>query len=196
MNDIGATCQVFINTLFMQLHGFRFICLLQPRFLTMVDSRVVTLDLITHFITIQLFLRDESRKIYTETFDLFRTNLGQYSIILRLPWFRKHLPHIQFDKNTITFNSFHSLEYCSLSHQAVSISSFNTLFDHLLHLSTLSNPAMNFSNADDFAPNPHLRLLSYHRYCPFFSPYQAVNIFNIDKPNNCRSCSTSLSTSS
>ena len=76
MNDIGATGQAFINTSFAQLHGFRFICLLQPRNLTIVDGRVVTLGLITHFVTIQLSLTDESGRVYTKTLDLFSTKLG------------------------------------------------------------------------------------------------------------------------
>ena len=109
MNDIGATGQAFIDTLFAQLHSFRFICLLQPKTLTVVDSRIVTSGLITHFVTTQLFLRDESGRVHIETFDLFFTKLGQYSIILGVTWFRKHLPHIRFDKNTVTFNSPHCL---------------------------------------------------------------------------------------
>ena len=109
MNDIGATGQAFIDTLFAQLHGFRFICLLQPRTLTVVDGRVVTLGPITHFVTTQLSLTDESGRVYTENLDLFPTKLGQYPIILGLLWFTKHLPHIRFDKNTVTFDSFHCL---------------------------------------------------------------------------------------
>ena len=91
MNDNDATGQAFIDISFAQLYGFRFIWLLQPRFFTVVDNRVVTSDLITHFVTTQLTLRDKSGRIYTETLDLFPTKLGQYLIILRLPWFKKHL---------------------------------------------------------------------------------------------------------
>ena len=55
---------------------------------------------------------------------------------------------------------------------------------------------MNISSADDFAPDPRSRLLSYHRCRPRSSPHQAVNVSSIDKPTDCRSCSTSVSTSS
>ena len=48
MNDIGATSQAFIDTLFAQLYGFRFIYLLQPKILTVVDSKVITSDPIIH----------------------------------------------------------------------------------------------------------------------------------------------------
>ena len=75
MNNISATGQAFIDILFAQLHGFRFICLLQPRTLTVVDSRVVTLGPITHFVTTQLFLKDKSRRILTETLNLFPIKL-------------------------------------------------------------------------------------------------------------------------
>ena len=109
MNDIGATGQAFIDILFEQLHDFRFIHLLQPRTLTVVDNRVVTLSPITHFVTTQLFLKDKSRRVHIETLDLFPIKLGQYFITLRLPWFKKHSPHIWFGKNTITFNSSHCL---------------------------------------------------------------------------------------
>ena len=196
MNDIGATGQVFINTSFAQLHGFRFICLLQPRTLTIVDGRVVTLGPITHFVTTQLFLTDESGKIYTETLDLFPTKLGQYFIIFGLPWFRKHLLHIQFDKNIVIFDSPYCLQYCLPSHQAVTVFGLDIPFDNPLRLPTLSDQATNVSSIDDFAPNPCSRLLSYHRCCPHLSPHRAMNVSSIDKPINYHSCSTSLSTSS
>ena len=76
MNDIGATGQAFIDTLFAQFHGFRFIRLLQPRTLTVVDGKVVISGLITHFVTTQLSLIDESGRVYTETLNLFPTKLG------------------------------------------------------------------------------------------------------------------------
>ena len=196
MNDIGTIGQAFINILFTQLHGFGFICLLQPRSLTVVEDRIVTLDPITHFVTTELFLRDKWGKVHIKTLDLFPTKLGQYSIILGLLWFKKHLTHIQFDNNTVTFNFPHCLQYYSPSYQAVTISGFNTSFDHPLCLSTLSDQAVNLSNADDFAPNPPFRSLSYYRCGPCWSPHQAVNISSIDKPNNRCSHSTSSSMSS
>ena len=195
MNDIGATGQAFINTSFAQLHDFRFICLLQSRSLTVFDNRVVTFDPITYFVTTQLFLRDESERVYTETLDLFSTKLGQYPIILGLPWFRKHLPHIQFNKNSITFDSSHCLQHCSPSYQAITISGFNTPFDYLPCLSTLSDHTMNVSSADDFAPNSHCRLLLYYHYCLRHLLHSTVNVSSINKLTNRRFCSTSSSTS-
>ena len=194
MNDIGATSQAFINTSFAQLHVFRFIRLLQPRTLTVVDGRLVTSSPIIYFVTIQLSLRDESERIHTETLDLFPTKLGQYLIILGLYWFRKYLPHIQFDKNTVTFDSPHCQQHYLPFHQAVTVSGLDKPFDHLLCLPTLSEQAVNVSSADDFAPDLRSRLLLYHYCRPHSSPYQAVNVSMIDKPTNRRSCSTSSQT--
>ena len=196
MNDIGATGQAFIDTLFAQLHGFRFIRLLQRRTLTGVDDRIVTSGPITHFVTTQLFLINKSGRIHTKTLDLFLTKLGQYPIILGLLWFRKYLPHIWFDKNIVIFDSLHYLQHCSLSHQAITVSGLDTSFDNCLHLPTLSDQAMNVSNADDFVLNLRPRSLSYHCCHLRLSPHETVNVFSIDKPIDRRSCSMSSSTSS
>ena len=119
----------------------------------------------------QLFLRDESEKIHTKTLDLFPIKLGQYSIILGLVWFRKHLPHIQFDKNIVTFNSPHYLQHCSPFHQAVTVFGLNTPFNHPAYLLTLSDQAINVSHADDFTPDLRSRLLSYYHCRPRFSSH-------------------------
>ena len=171
MNDIGATGQAFIDTLFAQLHGFKFICLLQLRTLTVVDNKVVTLGPITYFVTTQLSLKDESGRVYTKTLDLFPTKLGQYFIILRLLWFRKHLPHIWFDKNIVNFDSPHCLQHCSLSHQAMTVFNLDTPFDNSPRLSILSDQTLNVSSTNDFASDPCFRLLSYHRCHPCLSPH-------------------------
>lgn len=159
MNVIGTTGQAFLDTLFLQLHNFRFINLLQPRSLTVVDGRVINLGLIIYFVTTQLFLKDELGRIHAEIFNLFSTKLSQYLIILELPWFRKYLPYAQFDKNTVTFDSPHYLQYCSPSHQSVTISGLNIPFDHSPCLPSLFYQTENLSNTDDFASDPHFCLL-------------------------------------
>ena len=70
---------------------------------------MITSDPITHFVTTQLSLTDESGRVHIETLDLFPTKLGQYLIILGSLWFREHLPYIRLDKNTVTFNFSHYL---------------------------------------------------------------------------------------
>ena len=106
------------------------------------------------------------------------------------------MPHIRFDKTTVTFDSPHYLQYCSSSHQAVTVSGLDTPFDNPPRLPTLSDQAVNVSSADDFAPDPRFCLLSYHRCRPRPLTHQAVNVSSIDKPSNRCSCSTSSSMSS
>ena len=106
------------------------------------------------------------------------------------------MPHIRFDKNTVTFDSSHCLQHCSSSHQPVTVSGLNTSFNNPPRLPTLSDQTVNVSSADDFAPDPRPRLLSYHRCRPCPSPHQAVSVSSINKPTNRCSRSTSLSTSS
>lgn len=76
MNEINATGQAFFDILFAQLHGFRFICLLQPKFFIVIDGMLVILSFITYFIITQLSLKDYLGKIYIEILDLFPTKLG------------------------------------------------------------------------------------------------------------------------
>ena len=140
-------------------------------------------------------MRDKSGRIHTKTLDLFPTKLGQYLIILRLLWFRKYSLHIQFDKNTVTFNFLHYLQYCSPSHQGVTISGLNTLLDHPPHLPTLSDQAVIVSSAKILTPNLYFCLWSYYCYWSYPSPHQTVNVFSIDKSTNRHSRSTSSSTS-
>ena len=78
----------------------------------------------------------------------------------------------------------------------MSVSGLDTPFDNPPRLPTLSDQTVNVSSADDFAPDPRPRSLSYHRCRPRSSPHQAVNVSSIDKPTDRRSCSTSSSTSS
>ena len=77
----------------------------------------------------------------------------------------------------------------------MTVSGLDTSFDHSSCLPTLSDQAVNIFSADDFAPNPRSRLLSYHYCCPCLSPHQAMNISMINKSTDRRSCSTSSQTS-
>ena len=151
-------------------------CLLQPRTLTVVDGKDVDLGPITYFIITQLSLRDELGEVHTKTLDLFPTKLDQYPIILGLPWFKKHSPHIWLDKIIITFNSSHCLQHCLRSHQTMTVSSLDTPFDHLPCLPILSDQALNISSANNLAPNFCFHSLSYHRYCFYPSPHQCQDL--------------------
>ena len=75
----------------------------------------------------------------------------------------------------------------------MTVSGLDTPFDNHPRLPTLFNQAVNVFSADDFAPNIHPHVLSYHRCCSCPSPHQAVNVFSIDKPTDRCFYSTSSS---
>ena len=68
---------------------------------------------------------------HTELLNLFVTTLGQYPVVLGLPWLRKHDPHIRFKENTLTFDFEHCLDHCISTRQAVTIHGADVTFDTL-----------------------------------------------------------------
>ena len=127
MADCGATA-LFINSTFAQLQRLKFIPMQHLCDLTVADSRTVSSGTITHIVQIESF----ALEAYTKSIELFVTILGQYLVVLGLPWLRKHNPRIRFKDNTITFDSEHCLEHCITStHQATTICSADTVFDTL-----------------------------------------------------------------
>ena len=125
MADCGATAS-FIDFLFAQLHGLEFSPLQHPRDLTVGDGRTVSSGAITHTVSIFFTLGT-----HVEALELFVTTLGQYPVVLGLPWLRKHDPHIRFKNNTITFDSQHCLDHCISTHQAMTIHDVDNTFDTL-----------------------------------------------------------------
>ena len=127
MADCGATAS-FIDFSFAQLHGLKFTPLQHPCDLTVADGRLVSSRAITHIVQISLTF-----ETHTEILDLFVTTLGQYPVVLGLPWLRKHDPHIRFKENTVTFDSEHCLQHCISLHQAVKIHGVDTSTFDTLH---------------------------------------------------------------
>ena len=125
MVDCGATAS-FIDSSFAQLHGLTFTPLQHPRDLTVADGRSVSSRAITHTVQISFAIGLHSKVLH-----LFATTLGQYPVVLGLPWLRNHDPHICFGENTITFDSRHCLDHCVSTHQAVKIYGIDTTFDTL-----------------------------------------------------------------
>ena len=164
MNDIGASGQAFMDISFAQLHGYKFIRLQQPRSLVVADGRDVASGPITHFITTPFTIKDKSGNVHTETLDMFVTKLGQYPIILGIPWFRKHSPHIRFDQNTVTFDSSFCLQNCCPTGQAVTVDGAESQFDFPPRYPTPSRQAVDLSSADEFVPDLRSRSSSYHRF--------------------------------
>ena len=125
MADCGTTAS-FIDSLFAQLHRLKFISMQHPCDLTVADGRIISSRTITHTVRIALTL-----EAHREVLELYITTLGQYPVVLGLPWLQKHDPRICFSENTITFNSKHCLDYCIITHQAMTIRGADTVFDAL-----------------------------------------------------------------
>ena len=80
MVDCGATAS-FVDSSFAQLHGLKFIPMQHPRDLTVADGRIVSSGAITHTVRIAFALG-----AHREVIKLFVTRLGQYPVVLGLPW--------------------------------------------------------------------------------------------------------------
>ena len=94
MADYGATAS-FIDSLFAQLHGLKFSPLQHPQDLTVADGRSVSSGAITHTVTVQIcFALGAHIKAHTKVLKLFIATLGQYPVVLGLPWLQKHDPRI------------------------------------------------------------------------------------------------------
>ena len=135
MANCGATAS-FIDSSFAQLHGLKFSPLQHPQDLTVADSRTIYSGSITHTVRIAFALGATHR----EVLELFVTILGQYPVVLGLPWLRKHDPRIHFKHNTVTFDSKHCLEHCITTHQAMTIHGVDYVFDTLHKHETPQTP--------------------------------------------------------
>ena len=127
MADCGATAS-FIDFLFAQLHGLNFSPLQHSQDLTVADGRSVSSGAITHTVTVQISF---ALGAHTEALELFVTTLGQYPVVLGLPWLQKYDSRICFSENTVTFDSKRCLDHCISTHQAMIIRGADNTFDTL-----------------------------------------------------------------
>lgn len=94
-NDIG-----FIDTNFAQKHNLDFIPLTTPRVLRVVDGRKSSSGMVTHTVTVTLTIEN-----HHEIVKLFVTKLGQYPLILGYSWLSRHNPSINWQTNSVIFDS-------------------------------------------------------------------------------------------
>ena len=90
--------------------------LCQPYTVTVVDGRVTSSDVITHFVCVLLVIDN-----HIETTDMFVTKLGHYPVILGIPWLRLHDPHVHWKANTLTFNSTYCLSHCLTASKSTTV---------------------------------------------------------------------------
>ena len=80
MADCGAPAS-FIDFLFAQLHRLTFVLMQHFCDLIVADYRIVSSGAIMHTVRIAIAL-----KAHCEVIKLFVTRLGQYPVVLGLPW--------------------------------------------------------------------------------------------------------------
>ena len=89
MINCDAFRKAFIDFSFAQFHKIPLLPLHQPCTVTVVDGRVTSSEVITHFVRVPLVIDN-----HIEITDMFIIKLGHYLIILGIPWLRSHDPHI------------------------------------------------------------------------------------------------------
>ena len=66
---------------------------------------------------------------HKEKIPLFVTKLGHYSIVLGLPWLRRHHVNIHFSRNTVMFDSDYCLQHYCENGNATSITGISIPLD-------------------------------------------------------------------
>ena len=73
---------------------------------------------ITHMALVKLAIEDHVEDLWC-----LITALGQFDVILGMPWLEQHDPYISFKNRTITLNSDHCMSHCLLHNKPVTIQS-------------------------------------------------------------------------
>ena len=98
MIDTGATGFAFIDENFVCQHKFPCYRLNPPRDLEVIDGRPIESSQITHPTKISCQIQD-----LTEMLPAFITKLGHFSLLLGIPWLRKHAIVTDFVSNSVQF---------------------------------------------------------------------------------------------
>ncbi|KAE8222388.1 hypothetical protein CF319_g4403 [Tilletia indica] len=106
MIDSGATAS-FLDLSFAQEHKLPSSQLPEPLPLNVIDGRPISSGPVTHSSHVPL-----SIDTHQETVQLHLTTLDRYPIVLGIPWLRKHNPHIDWSRNSVTFSSSLCLKSC------------------------------------------------------------------------------------
>jgi transposase InsO family protein len=107
--DCGATGYAFIDEDFARRNNLPQFKLKTPRSLHVIDGRPAASGDITHITKTRLSIRQHQEEI-----PMFLTKLGQYPIVLGIPWLRKHDVSLRFASNQITFDSDYCLRHCTI----------------------------------------------------------------------------------
>ena len=103
----GIGGDLFADIPFCANYNFQLDRLAQPRTLRVVDGRSSEAGAVTHTATFNLNINGHQEQITA-----FVTKLGQYDLILGLPWLRKHDPHISWSENFLSFDKSYCRTHC------------------------------------------------------------------------------------
>jgi len=98
MIDTGAMGFAFIDENFVCQHNFPCYRLNPPRDLEVIDGRPIESSQITHPTKISCQIQD-----HTEMLPAFITKLGHFSLVLGIPWLRRHAIVTDFVSNSVRF---------------------------------------------------------------------------------------------
>ena len=105
--DCGATGYAFIDEHSASRHNFPLFKLSSSRNLRVIDGRPIASGAITHITKLKLRIREHREEI-----PLFVTRLGQYPLILGIPWMRRPDVSLRFASNQVVFDSNYCLQHC------------------------------------------------------------------------------------
>ena len=159
MIDCNAFRKAFIDSSFVQFHKIPLLPLHQPRTVTVVDGRVTSSGVITHFVRVPLIIDN-----HIEITDMFIIKLSHYSVILRIPWLRSHDSHIHWKANTLIFNSSHCLSHCLTASRSIIIYELSVISEFLLPYACLSARVPLSSSLDTKIPEGSPQITSFNAH--------------------------------
>ncbi|CUS15400.1 unnamed protein product, partial [Tuber aestivum] len=98
--DTGTSGFAFIDSEFASRNNFPLIPPRIPRHLDVIDGCPIASGLVTHTTKLDLVIDGHHEKAF-----FFVTKLGQYPLVLGLPWMRRHDVVIHFGENKLEFKS-------------------------------------------------------------------------------------------
>jgi hypothetical protein len=98
--DCGATGLAFIDEDFAHQNCLELIPLREPRSLEVIDGRPISSGAITHAARFSCSIGDHGDELVA-----FVTKMDHYSLVLGIPWMRKHDVNIRFASDTVIFDS-------------------------------------------------------------------------------------------
>ena len=106
--DCGASGFSFVDEEFARHYSLPITPLQQPRVVEVIDGSPISSGDIPYLVRATLEILE-----HREQLPMFVTKLGQYPLVLGIPWLWQHDVAIQFASNRITFNSEFCLAHCN-----------------------------------------------------------------------------------